>query len=165
GQRDPAHRRHPHTRPLLDGRAHGVHGRRGDGRRRGEQCAHDGSGRSPARGGRPGGGMNPLPRSTYRIQLTAEFPLTSAAELADYLRTLGADWFYLSPLLAATPGSPHGYDVVDHARVDPDRGGPDGLERLSRAARTRGMGVPVDRVHTHTGVGDACSHSRRWGWA
>src|SRR5690606_32026461 len=162
GQRDPAHRRHPHTRPLLDGRAHGDHDRRGDGRRRGEQCAHDGGGRTPARGGRPGGGMNPLPRSTYRIQLTAEFPLTSAAELADYLRTLGADWFYLSPLLAATPGSPHGYDVVDHARVDPDRGGPDGLERLSRAARTRGMGVLVDIVPNHMGVGDASANS--WWW-
>jgi (1->4)-alpha-D-glucan 1-alpha-D-glucosylmutase len=106
--------------------------------------------------------MNPIPRSTYRIQLTAEFPLTSAAELADYLRTLGADWFYLSPLLAATPGSPHGYDVVDHARVDPDRGGPDGLERLSRAARTRGMGVLVDIVPNHMGVGDASANS--WWW-
>lgn len=106
--------------------------------------------------------MNPHPRSTYRIQLTAEFPLTSAAELADYLRTLGADWFYLSPLLAATPGSPHGYDVVDHARVDPDRGGPDGLERLARAARTRGMGVLVDIVPNHMGVGDAWANS--WWW-
>ena len=78
--------------------------------------------------------MNRRPASTYRVQVSADFPLADAAELADYLRTLGADWFYLSPLLAATPGSTHGYDVVDHSRVDPERGGADGLERLSRAA-------------------------------
>ena len=40
-----------------------------------------------------------------------------------YLHDLGVDWVYLSPLLAAEPGSDHGYDVVDHDRVDPDRGG------------------------------------------
>src|SRR5690606_39411839 len=64
------------------------HDRRGDGRRRGEQCAHDGGGRTPARGGRPGGGMNPIPRSTYRIQLTAEFPLTSAARSEEHTSEL-----------------------------------------------------------------------------
>jgi (1->4)-alpha-D-glucan 1-alpha-D-glucosylmutase len=106
--------------------------------------------------------MNRHPHSTYRIQLTADFPLAAAADLADYLRTLGADWFYLSPLLAATPGSTHGYDVVDHSRIDPERGGPDGLERLARAARTRGMGMLVDIVPNHMGVGDAAANA--WWW-
>ncbi len=106
--------------------------------------------------------MNRRPASTYRVQVSADFPLTAAAELADYLRTLGADWFYLSPLLAATPGSTHGYDVVDHSRVDPQRGGPDGLERLSRAAGSRGIGVLVDIVPNHMGVG--VPHANAWWW-
>ena len=36
-----------------------------------------------------------------------------------YLHDLGVDWVYLSPLLAAEPGSDHGYDVVDHDRDRP----------------------------------------------
>ena len=35
-----------------------------------------------------------------------------------YLHDLGVDWVYLSPLLQATAGSAHGYDVVDPTRVD-----------------------------------------------
>ncbi|QNO37221.1 malto-oligosyltrehalose synthase [Protaetiibacter sp. SSC-01] len=106
--------------------------------------------------------MNRRPASTYRVQVSADFPLADAAELADYLRTLGADWFYLSPLLAATPGSTHGYDVVDHSRVDPERGGSEGLERLSRAAGSRGLGVLVDIVPNHMGVG--VPHENAWWW-
>lgn len=106
--------------------------------------------------------MNRIPASTYRVQVTAEFPLQTAAELADYLRTLGADWFYLSPLLEATPGSTHGYDVVDHSRIDPERGGADGLERLSRAAGARGIGVLVDIVPNHMGVGVPAANA--WWW-
>ena len=44
------------------------------------------------------------PISTYRLQVTGEFTLHDAARLADYLRDLGADWFYLSPILQAVPG-------------------------------------------------------------
>ena len=59
------------------------------------------------------------PISTYRVQVTAAFDLHSVAELTDYLGDLGVDWVYLSPLLEAEAGSDHGYDVVDHSRVDP----------------------------------------------
>jgi (1->4)-alpha-D-glucan 1-alpha-D-glucosylmutase len=63
------------------------------------------------------------PRSTYRLQVKAGFDLFAAADQVQYLRDLGADWVYLSPVLEAEPGSDHGYDVVDHSRVDPARGG------------------------------------------
>jgi len=63
----------------------------------------------------------PLPRSTYRLQVSPEFGLDDVAALADYVRLLGADWLYLSPLLQATRGSMHGYDVVDHGAVDAER--------------------------------------------
>ena len=45
------------------------------------------------------------PRSTYRLQITASFPLHEAAELTDYLQQLGIDWVYVSPLLEASAGS------------------------------------------------------------
>lgn len=96
--------------------------------------------------------MTRTPISTYRLQITADFTLADAADAVGYLRELGADWVYLSPLLEATPGSSHGYDVVDHSRVDPERGGAAGLDLLSRRVREAGMGLLVDIVPNHMGV-------------
>jgi (1->4)-alpha-D-glucan 1-alpha-D-glucosylmutase len=93
-----------------------------------------------------------VPRSTYRLQLTRDLTLDAAAGLLDYLRDLGVDWVYLSPVLQAEPGSTHGYDVVAHDRVDAERGGPEGLARLSARARELGLGVLVDIVPNHVGV-------------
>lgn len=106
--------------------------------------------------------MTRTPVSTYRLQISADFPLDEAAQVAGYLGDLGADWAYLSPLLAATPGSTHGYDVVDPTRVDPARGGPEGLERFAAAARDLGMGVLVDIVPNHMGVGMPAANP--WWW-
>src|SRR4051812_48121766 len=93
-----------------------------------------------------------VPASTYRLQITADFTLADAAALLPYLHDLGVDWVYLSPILRAEPGSTHGYDVVDHAVVDPARGGAEGLAVLSAGARRLGMGVLVDVVPNHMGV-------------
>lgn len=103
-----------------------------------------------------------VPASTYRLQISSELPLQEAARLAGYLRDLGADWFYLSPLLEATPGSNHGYDVIDPRRIDPDRGGAEGLDAVSAAAREHGLGVLVDIVPNHMGV--ALPERNPWWW-
>ncbi len=95
---------------------------------------------------------SPVPASTYRLQITPEFTLYDAARWISYLHRLGADWIYCSPLLAAEPGSSHGYDVIDHSRTDPSRGGREGLAALADAAHARGMGVLVDIVPNHVGV-------------
>ncbi|NYJ03218.1 (1-_4)-alpha-D-glucan 1-alpha-D-glucosylmutase [Nocardioides thalensis] len=102
------------------------------------------------------------PQSTYRLQISEDFDLFAAAELLPYLRDLGADWVYLSPLLAAEPGSAHGYDVVAHDHVDPARGGAEGLAALSKEARSLGMGVLVDIVPNHVGV--ATPSADPWWW-
>lgn len=104
----------------------------------------------------------PLPRSTYRLQVSPEFGLDDVAALADYVRLLGADWLYLSPLLQATRGSMHGYDVVDHGSVDAERGGEAGLARAAAAAREHDMGVLVDIVPNHMGVADPRQNG--WWW-
>ncbi|MDN3309456.1 malto-oligosyltrehalose synthase [Microbacterium oryzae] len=102
------------------------------------------------------------PRSTYRLQIARDFPLDAAAEVVGYIRDLGADWVYLSPLLTAEPGSNHGYDVVDHSAVDPERGGADGLRRFAEAAREAGLGILVDVVPNHVGV--ATPERNPWWW-
>jgi len=103
-----------------------------------------------------------IPASTYRLQLNARFGLDAAADLVPYLRDLGVGWVYLSPILQATDGSEHGYDVVDATRVDAARGGPEALQRFATAAHEAGLGVLVDIVPNHMGVGDPRQNA--WWW-
>ena len=104
-----------------------------------------------------------VPASTYRLQIRRGFTLFDAAEQVPYLKSLGADWVYLSPILTAEQGSDHGYDVTDPSVVDPERGGPEGLLALSKAARQHGMGVLVDIVPNHVGV--ATPVQNPWWWS
>ncbi|SOJ54987.1 Putative maltooligosyl trehalose synthase [Mycobacterium simulans] len=95
--------------------------------------------------------------STYRLQLRGAssgfgFTFADAENLLDYLDELGVSHLYLSPILTATSGSTHGYDVTDPTTVSAELGGPDGLAQLSRAARARGMGLIVDIVPNHVGI-------------
>ncbi len=98
-------------------------------------------------------GAQRIPRSTYRLQITPEWDLADAAALVPYLEKLGADWMYLSPVLAAEPGSEHGYDVVDHGEIDDSRGGDWALAKVAKRARAAGLGVLIDIVPNHVGVG------------
>ncbi len=102
------------------------------------------------------------PVSTYRLQIRQAFDLDAAASVTAYLRDLGVDWAYLSPLLKATEGSDHGYDVVDPSRVDPARGGAEGLDRFAASARDAGLGILVDTVPNHMGV--AVPSQNPWWW-
>lgn len=103
-----------------------------------------------------------VPSSTYRLQITADQTLLDAAARLEALHDLGVDWVYLSPILAAEPGSSHGYDVIAHDRVDASRGGPEGLAALSAEAKRLGMGVLVDIVPNHVGV--ATPEQNAWWW-
>jgi (1->4)-alpha-D-glucan 1-alpha-D-glucosylmutase len=103
------------------------------------------------------------PVSTYRLQIRQGFTLFDAAETVPYLHSLGVDWVYLSPILTAEQGSDHGYDVTDPSAVDPDRGGPEGLAAVSKAARAAGMGVLIDIVPNHVGV--ATPTQNPWWWS
>ncbi|WP_427129848.1 malto-oligosyltrehalose synthase [Pseudarthrobacter sp. S9] len=103
------------------------------------------------------------PVSTYRLQIRPGFTLQDAADTVPYLKSLGVDWIYLSPILTAEQGSDHGYDVTDPSAVDPDRGGPEGLLAASKAAREAGMGVLVDIVPNHVGV--ATPAQNPWWWS
>lgn len=104
-----------------------------------------------------------VPTSTYRLQITSSFDLYAAARALPYLHALGVDWVYLSPVLAAEPGSDHGYDVVGHHGIDASRGGAAGLTALSARARSLGMGVLVDVVPNHVGVATPAQNA--WWWS
>jgi len=87
--------------------------------------------------------------ATYRLQLTRAFTLASARAVVPYLHDLGVSHLYLSPLLAARPGSLHGYDVVDHGRLNPELGDEDELRALAADLHARGMGIVLDIVPHH----------------
>ncbi|OFI40012.1 malto-oligosyltrehalose synthase [Arthrobacter sp. SW1] len=103
------------------------------------------------------------PTSTYRLQIRPGFTLGDAAELTGYLKSLGVDWVYVSPILTAEEGSQHGYDVTDPSSVDPARGGAEGLAALSDAARKDGLGLLLDIVPNHMGV--ASPPQNAWWWS
>jgi (1->4)-alpha-D-glucan 1-alpha-D-glucosylmutase len=92
------------------------------------------------------------PGSTYRLQLTPEFGFAEAAEAAEYLADLGVTHAYLSPVLDAVPGSQHGYDVTDHARIRAELGGEDGFRALAKRLHARGLGIILDVVPNHMAV-------------
>lgn len=102
------------------------------------------------------------PQSTYRLQISEDFTLFDAAGRLEALADLGVDWVYLSPILEAEHGSNHGYDVISHDRVDPVRGGAEGLDAVAAEARRLGMGVLVDIVPNHMGV--ALPEHNSWWW-
>ena len=89
------------------------------------------------------------PGSTYRLQLTPEFGFAEAADTADYLAHLGVTHAYLSPVLNAVPGSQHGYDVTDHARIRAELGGEEGFRALAKRLHARGLGIILDIVPNH----------------
>lgn len=108
--------------------------------------------------GRPHG----PPASTYRLQLGPGLTLKEATGLLDHLRGTGVDAVYLSPVLTATPGSDHGYDVVDPTRVSEVLGGPTALAAFAERAHALGLGVVVDIVPNHMSV--ARPDANPWWW-
>ncbi|HEY8576028.1 MAG TPA: malto-oligosyltrehalose synthase [Devosia sp.] len=102
----------------------------------------------------------PLLRATYRLQLNKDFTFAQAADLVSYLADLGISHVYLSPILMARPGSTHGYDTVDHTRINPELGTIEDFRALVGKVQEAGMGVILDFVPNHMGVGGA--HNRLW---
>ncbi|MHB9858237.1 malto-oligosyltrehalose synthase [Streptomyces sp. YIM S03343] len=100
-----------------------------------------------------------VPTATYRLQLQPGFPFASAAAAVPYLASLGVSHLHLSPVLEAVPGSLHGYDVVDHARVREELGGEEGLRALARTAREHGLGLVADIVPNHMAMVPRHNHA------
>lgn len=98
---------------------------------------------------------------TYRVQLHAGFTFAEAAAIAPYLATLGVSHLYCSPYLQAQQGSTHGYDVVDHSRVNDELGGAVGHARLIQALTDNGLGQVLDIVPNHMARG---GRANRWWW-
>lgn len=94
-----------------------------------------------------------IPRATYRLQFRNGFGFEDAARIIPYLARLGISHLYASPIFQAREGSTHGYDAVDFNVIDPVLGGEEGFEALSAALDQQGMGLLLDFVPNHMGIG------------
>jgi len=97
--------------------------------------------------------MRRIPSSTYRLQLHAGFKFEDAAKAADYLKALGVSHIYSSPYLQAAPGSTHGYDVVDHQKLNEELGGEEGHRAFCQRLKELGLGQVLDIVPNHMAIG------------
>jgi (1->4)-alpha-D-glucan 1-alpha-D-glucosylmutase len=96
-------------------------------------------------------------RATYRLQFTAAFRFADAAALAPYLADLGISHVYASPVFAARPGSTHGYDVTDPNAFNPELGTEADFRAMATAFRAHGLGLILDIVPNHMGIGGAAN--------
>lgn len=104
--------------------------------------------------------MSAAPLGTLRLQLHAGYTLDDARADLPYFARLGVSHLYLSPISQSRAGSTHGYDVVDHAAIDQERGGEPAFRRLAQEARRAGMGILLDIVPNHM----ATDPTNGWWW-
>jgi (1->4)-alpha-D-glucan 1-alpha-D-glucosylmutase len=95
----------------------------------------------------------PIPRATYRLQLSKAFTFRDVMSIAGYLGQLGISHAYLSPILQARSGSTHGYDTVDHRSINSELGTLDEFREMARTLREEGIAIILDIVPNHMGIG------------
>src|SRR2546430_9731569 len=92
-------------------------------------------------------------RATYRLQFHKGFTFRDATALVPYLAQLGISHIYASPLMEARPGSTHGYDIVNHNRLNPEIGSEAEVGALVATLKAHCMGLILDIVPNHMAVG------------
>ena len=90
--------------------------------------------------------------SVYRLQFNKDFTFADASKILPYLKELGIEAVYCSPILQPVSGSTHGYDVCDPTRLWDELGG--GFEEFCSELKARGMGLLFDLVANHMAVSD-----------
>lgn len=93
------------------------------------------------------------PLATYRLQFNKDFKFEQARALVPYLHALGVSHCYASPILKAREGSVHGYDITDHNALNPEIGTEQEFDALVAELKQHGMGLVLDIVPNHMGVG------------
>lgn len=94
---------------------------------------------------------DPRNPGTYKDQWGTQFfggDLDGITEKLDYLKGIGIDTIYLTPIFKAT--SNHRYDTDNYLEVDPALGGQAAYDRLIAGLEARGMHLMLDGVFNHT---------------
>lgn len=89
------------------------------------------------------------PVSTYRLQFHKEFSFDDFETIIAYLQKLGVSTIYASPVFTSTPGSVHGYDVLNPHEINPEIGTKEQLEKIAKELKQQGIGWLQDIVPNH----------------
>jgi len=94
------------------------------------------------------------PLSLYRLQFNKDFTFRQAQSIVPYLKELGISHCYASPLLCAREGSVHGYDIINHAELNPEIGSLEEFYDFVNTLHYHDMGLIIDIVPNHMGIGN-----------
>ncbi|MDE3063085.1 MAG: alpha-glucosidase [Acidobacteriota bacterium] len=75
--------------------------------------------------------------------------LKGVTERLDYLKNLGIDAIWLTPIYPS-PGVDYGYDISNYTAIDPTYGTMDDFNNLVAEAKKRGIRILMDYVINHT---------------
>ncbi|MEN0053946.1 MAG: malto-oligosyltrehalose synthase [Mucilaginibacter sp.] len=89
------------------------------------------------------------PVGTYRLQFNKDFTFKHLKRIIPYLKRLGVSTVYASPIFEATPGSTHGYDVVNPLSINPEIGTLEELESISQILKKNNISWLQDIVPNH----------------
>lgn len=95
------------------------------------------------------------PKSFYDSNGDGIGDLPGIIEKLDYLKYLGVDILWLSPIYQS-PLADQGYDISDYYQIDPRFGTMEDMDRLIKEAKSRGMHILMDLVVNH------CSDEHEW---
>ena len=100
-----------------------------------------------------------IPISTYRLQFNKYFTFKDAEKIIPYLKGIGISHCYASPILWAKAGSLHGYDIIDHSKLNPEIGSEEDFNSLINSIQKNKMGIILDIVPNHMGI---CCKNKWW---
>lgn len=75
--------------------------------------------------------------------------INGITEKLDYIKTLGVDVIWLTPIYAS-PQKDNGYDIADYFAIQPDYGTMEDFEKMLKKAHSIGIKVIMDIVVNHT---------------
>src|SRR5436309_4692151 len=102
-----------------------------------------------------------IPTCTYRLQFNRWFTFAQAREIVAYLRSLGVSDVYASPYFQAGENSLHGYDIVDHNKLNSAIGSEQDYDAWIAELHKHEMGQVLDFVPNHMGIAEP---GNKW-WA
>ena len=89
------------------------------------------------------------PSATYRIQFHKDFTFKHLDGIIPYLKSLGVQTIYASPIFEAIPGSTHGYDVINPLQINHEIGTEVELIALTSKLKANGITWLQDIVPNH----------------
>lgn len=89
------------------------------------------------------------PRSFYDSNNDGIGDLQGIIQKLDYIKTLGADVIWLSPVYAS-PNDDNGYDIADYYQIMDEFGTMADMDELIEAAKARDIKIVMDIVANHT---------------